>query len=332
MQIVLHAGMHKTGTTSFQHWLRANEAEFRARGIATFPLDRRVLAFAPKLFDPEGLREELANAEQNGAHTALFSHETLCQVYPRGLARLLEVFEGHPARFVLTLRHWSSYLPSRWMQNSKRRDAQSFNSYLARLIEEPEGKLDAQLWLPLKRAKEAGFKDLCLVPYNRAPNIMLRKLARACSCPEPSDDDTAVANRSTDTSKADRTRMFNGLAALMRDEDLNPMARGRSCIFYDLTNLANKFIDANPTESAKLDQFLYSTADHVPNSYPIFDIWYEELISHVENLAIPVDWSAFTALEDNGLFASTAEFSELPASTAQAMKEHLQKSDLFTAR
>ena len=99
MQVVLHAGMHKTGTTSFQHWLREQSRPLARSGFATFPLDTRVIASSPKLFDPEGLRTELHRARKSGVTTAVFSHETLCQLKTSGYARLAEVFDGLPVRY-----------------------------------------------------------------------------------------------------------------------------------------------------------------------------------------------------------------------------------------
>ena len=323
MRVILHAGMHKTGTTSFQRWLRSNAAQLRGQGVAVFPLDPRVIASTPKLFDPDGLRLDVAAAERDGAHTAVFSHETLCQLYPRGLARLLDVFGGRDTRYVLTLRHWSTFWPSRWAQNAKRRDAQPFGEYRRALLAEPDGKLDAQIWLPLDRARAAGFSDVRAVPYDSDPHAMLAALARACGCPQPASSVRMPANRSGGALAADRIRMFNSVAARLRGEPQNPMADGQSCSFYDLSKIVADFADKAPEKSAALDRFLESTTERVSTWHPVFENWRTELMRRLDDIE-PSKWGAFTGPVDGRVLCAGTKAEDAPLGVLDAIAEHLE--------
>lgn len=325
MQVVLHAGFHKTGTTSFQNWLRENSAALEHSGFATFPLDHRVIASSPKIFDPQGLRADLRCAKNRGMKVAIFSHETLCQLYPRGLVKLYNVFDGFPVRYVITLRHWSSYLVSRWMQNAKRRDSQSYNSYLTDLLEKPEGRIDADFGLPITRAQAAGFSDFRILTYNPDPDQMLRSLARACDLPEPQVGCLLPKkNVSPSTHFSDQIRLFNGVRSVLHGSPLNPMAAGQPTIFYDQASVVRAFQKDRPSLASALDGLLSETTQTIDSDHPTFQVWNRILSQKIQPfLCIPSNGLIFSDNLNRALSVSSIEVKELPAALQEGMAAYL---------
>ena len=76
MRIVLHAGMHKTGTTSFQAFLTDQAAALERAGVRGFATPPQVNAGHPARFDPEWLLRQLSDCQRNGLETVVFSHES----------------------------------------------------------------------------------------------------------------------------------------------------------------------------------------------------------------------------------------------------------------
>lgn len=139
MDIILHVGAHRTGSTSFQHYLRGNRARLMAEGTALWEpnmLRKGVfdgLFAAPRMLNGRNLqrramgrvRLNAAQAERAGAQRLLVSEENMigapraclraASLYPamgERMARLDAAFEGAITRVVLCIRAqdlwWSS--------------------------------------------------------------------------------------------------------------------------------------------------------------------------------------------------------------------------------
>lgn len=139
MDIILHVGAHRTGSTSFQHYLRGNRAQLMADGTALWEPNmlRKGLfdgLFAkPRMQNGRNLqrramgrvRLHAAHAMRVGAQRLLVSEENMigapraclraATLYPaigERMARLDAAFEGRIARVVITIRAqdlwWSS--------------------------------------------------------------------------------------------------------------------------------------------------------------------------------------------------------------------------------
>jgi hypothetical protein len=139
MDIILHVGAHRTGSTSFQHYLRGNRADLMQDGTALWEpqMLRRGLMeglFAkPRMLNGRNLqrramgrvRMHAAQAQRAGAARLLVSEENMigapraclraATLYPamgERMARLDAAFEGRITRVVMTIRSldlwWSS--------------------------------------------------------------------------------------------------------------------------------------------------------------------------------------------------------------------------------
>lgn len=131
MDIILHVGAHRTGSTSFQHYLRGNRARLMADGTAIWEphmLRRGLLngLFAkPRMVNGRNLqgramgrvRLNAAQAKRAGAERLLVSEENMmgasrsclraARLYPaigERMARLDAAFEGRITRMVLSIR------------------------------------------------------------------------------------------------------------------------------------------------------------------------------------------------------------------------------------
>ena len=66
-------------------------------------------------------------------------------------------------KFVIVLRHWCSYLPSRWAQNSRRRDGISFVRFLNHVGSDRH-------WMRFDRiltnARDAGFDEILPISFD----------------------------------------------------------------------------------------------------------------------------------------------------------------------
>ena len=167
MQIILHIGMHKTGTTSVQKWLRDHQLNMQEQGIAVFPLDPRIVVRRQDLFDPVGLRQHLQELEIQGVERVIFSHEALSTFSKAHVQTLRQALYPFPVRTVVVFRHWSSFLPSRWRQNCKRRDGQSFGRYLERIFAAPK-RFDMHFHQVLENFSPGAGDEVVVVPFERA--------------------------------------------------------------------------------------------------------------------------------------------------------------------
>ena len=278
MQIVLHAGMHKTATTSVQQWLRDHQAELRAEDIAAFPLETKIVAKRQDLFDPVGLQQQLRTLDRQGVERVVFSHEAISSFSPSCYTRLRAALQPYPVRVVIAFRHWTSFLPARWKQNSVRRDGQSFGRFLQQMQAAPP-RFDMAFGLILQHLKGAPGDDTMVLPFERALQAggIVAAVLRLCGVPEHlirhQNAGQAAAyhlNRSALTQglnlDLERLRLVNGCYARAQGWEDSAMftAIGRDGVapqMFDLAPMMKPFKEQRPALWAALTEQLTATAE-----------------------------------------------------------------------
>lgn len=140
MEIILHTGVHRTATTSFQHWLLENSEMLAAHGTVIWeigtmrsksfelfgsPVD--TVTDTPQIRQATArlLRRQIDKMERDGVRTLLISEENMLggirrgmakgQIYPEAvdrLERLDRLFDGGIAKFAFGLRDYCDYWTS----------------------------------------------------------------------------------------------------------------------------------------------------------------------------------------------------------------------------
>lgn len=222
MDIILHVGAHRTGSTSFQHYLRGNRARLVADGTAIwepYMLRKGLLdgLFArPRLLNGRDLqrramgrvRLHAAQAERSGMQRLLVSEENMigapraclraALLYPaigERLARLDAAFEGRIKRVVLTVRAldlwWSSVAAYGVGRGHDLPD---------------EGRLDAVACAPRSwrdvitdMACAVPEAEICVVPFEQFAGQWDKILTHATERAAPSAHAESWLNKSPDT-------------------------------------------------------------------------------------------------------------------------------------
>jgi hypothetical protein len=146
-RVVLHVGLHKTGTTYLQNLLRANR-ETLAREAGVFvPAGARKTVFASFDLIPwdraagrdrrvAGAWDRLA-AEVNacGLPTAVVSEERLDVANPRQARRAVASFPGSEVHVVVTVRDLARVVVSHWQEGVKNGSGWTLEGFLDRLAD-----------------------------------------------------------------------------------------------------------------------------------------------------------------------------------------------------
>ncbi|MGR3571699.1 hypothetical protein [Brevirhabdus sp.] len=138
MQVILHLGAHRTGTTSFQGYLRDNRAALAAAGVAHWGPDRTRSGLFQGLIRRRDrvtpdiaalgarscglIRMELDRLAQSGVRQLIVSEENMIgalrhtltaqRLYPDAGARLhrfAAAFADHPTRVVMAIRGYAAW-------------------------------------------------------------------------------------------------------------------------------------------------------------------------------------------------------------------------------
>jgi len=138
MQIKLHIGHFKTGTTSFQSLLSSQRKRLRNAGVL-YPIGRKPflhqqgMELSPfarddpdqniKIFMEQWLKEK--------PRTLILSAEALSNPRTGGGKAIVESMKQFgEVEVIYMVRHWSSYLPSRFKQNTKAGDKWSWEEFV----------------------------------------------------------------------------------------------------------------------------------------------------------------------------------------------------------
>ncbi|WP_135505022.1 hypothetical protein [Roseovarius aestuariivivens] len=216
VEVVLHIGMHKTGTTAFQRWMQQHEAALREMGVLALALPVDLLAGYPDAYDPDAAQRYLAQARAGELNQIVISHETLSQCAVGDFEELRRAFGTAPVRVVLTLRHWCGFLPSRWAQNCRRRDTIPLPDFLEALLTDPGSFDETRPDRVVARAQAGGFDKVEIVSFDASlgQDGPLAALVRACmptSALALSRQDAEKVNRSLPPLSSEILRLFNAI-------------------------------------------------------------------------------------------------------------------------
>lgn len=337
-KVVVHAGMHKTGTTTIQHFLSEQKDALAKLGVTAFPLPPEINVRAPEHFDPDLIRRKLRLVEAAGAKTVLYSSEAVSTFSSDALAQLIEAFDGREVSFVVFFRHWATFLPSRWAQNCWRRDAQSFPAYFSELESNRAENIDARFDLVLKRLLGVRPADLKVISYDNAlaSEGVLRAFLRAISADlaalAPDLQETPWLNRRTSHRRTDFIRLLNAARSALLGVDPNELFRaniearpvGR---FFDHFRIAPQVEAQAPDLSREIRAALAETQKYMllDASRPRFREWR----SLVADVAAPfltngIDGEIFHERINDDVICSSLEWDDLPTRMRERILLHVR--------
>ena len=300
MRIVFHAGMHKTATTAIQSWLAERAELLLTRRVRALDAPATFIAKDPARLDSHAVRAVVASAAADGVETLIVSHESLSLLRPATLQRIAEALDGYDLRVVVTLRHWTGYLPSRWAQNCRRRDSQPFGAFLDRIRAAP--RPDARFDLVVAALRRLG--RLRVVSYDNASETavptVLRELADLEELVAPGAVGRA-AGRSPPPRVSDRCRLFNGVLSEREGRDPDALFDSIGCYgaagrLYDLERQVERLLARDPELRADLDAALDRRAETrrlVPADFAAWEARLEDAVG--DDLANPVAGRLFAA-------------------------------------
>ena len=136
IEIYIHGGMFKTGTTAFQRLMNRNREFLISNGIYYPPKTagaNTILNLRFKDWSPEPVWNQIRAAREVRCDKIIFSGEAVSILSAAEVLRLAECLKDYQTHFVFSFRHWTEYLPSRWSTYSSRRDSQPFSAYIQAL-------------------------------------------------------------------------------------------------------------------------------------------------------------------------------------------------------
>jgi len=171
VQILLHCGHFKTGTTAFQSELRRHRDALLAAGVFVPDAHKGNHGYLLNPRKPERfcatagpLRDELQRAQAEGARYAVLSAELMAHLTGAQLESVRDVLRPWPVLPLLVLRPWRTSLLSRYGQNVASGDWQSFPEWLNSLTAPGQRHPDADYALVVRRLRQA-FGVLVVAPY-----------------------------------------------------------------------------------------------------------------------------------------------------------------------
>lgn len=252
LRVVIHAGMHKTGTTSLQSCLAVHRTELAESGVwyPDLGADHQGTLLNVKRpgWHGQAVVEVCKAALRRGARTLVLSGEVVSTFSPQQFAALTACFVGCDLSYMFCLRHWYAYLPSRWRQYCRRRDSQTFIEYLTAITARPH--VDLRFDLALQGARDSGAVGVIAVSYDaaiQAEGDVVPTLLRAIGVDlTPT---TSIKNRTGDWREIEVLRLLNGCVAdhlgLVQDDHCRAIGdHRRADRHFDLGNLAERL----PTE------------------------------------------------------------------------------------
>jgi hypothetical protein len=310
--------MHKTGTTAVQAWLQDNASLLGSMGIR---------AHTPATLGPffktddETLRTRIvalvADASAAGFERIIISHEGMSFARPERLALLARPANGMRTKFVLTIRHWNSFLPSRWQQNILRADGQSFHAMMRPLMTPGSRHLNLRYDLLIDALIVAGFAELAFLSYENAlrrDGILAAVLAVSdVSLPRDLLLGFRKVHESVRIADSDMLRIYNAIRARREDKPINPLHNARA----DGTPFAHVFDHSLHRVVSVLDRVLPEVRRRLSNvtPYTLRVADFAPLARQVEvrvapYLRNPENGRLFQAIEDRVVEASPLELSD----------------------
>lgn len=329
MEIIFHGGMHKTGTTFVQTWLRENRALLSANGIWRLtPKDKQILAHAPGKARWHNLSEAVEAARSAGATRVIISHEGLSLMDGPSLSLLVNSLPAVRKRFILALRHWNGFLPSRWKQNVVRADSQSFGRMVARLRAADSVSINLRYDILFERIISAGFDDVRIVSYDRAVQQggILAAILEAADIAAPLGATTlpGPVNESVDTLTADVLRIVNGVRAQDEGKGPNPLHDARE----NPAALIHYFDHNRRLIRPLMDSAFPEIVDLLSDTWPVAlrGADFLPLANRLDRLVAPflmnpTDGRLFPEIPDRDHYSSPLECDDLPADSLKRVMD-----------
>ncbi len=246
LRIIVHGGMHKTGTKSLQHLLAENRRRLADEGIY-YPPSPEVnhapyVSVKEKAWEPGICLRLLQEAERGRYDTVIMSCESVSTFSAEQFQKLHACFAGHHVKYVFCFRHWSGFFPSRWAQNA-RRDTQTFEAYTRAVTSPGSRHIDYRHDLVLAYAERCGDSDIAAVSHDNAvaeAGSVIPRLLQVLELPQhlisAFISQEIKLNRRAEWAGIELCRLFNGILSdrwqLAQDERYWSLAEHRACDSY----------------------------------------------------------------------------------------------------
>jgi hypothetical protein len=234
--ILLHIGVHKTGTTAIHGALARGGDVLERQGIlypaprSHFDTGRAALgrqAGWDRSDEPRDRTRWLELVRQARRHQGrvLFSSEVLCEADDETARRLVDELGGERVQVLITLRPLEALLPSTWQQYLKSGYSLPYKRWLRRVLKSQEAKTTRSFWrrndhgrLVERWGALVGPENVGVLIVNTGDRFGLyRDFERLLGLPHESllPGESLPGNRSLSAAEAETLRLFN---ARMKEE------------------------------------------------------------------------------------------------------------------
>ena len=160
-KVVIHAGFHKTGTTSLQHSLQASTQQLKAAGFRYPIVDQgtsqsgSVLALADRGWGwqargskviPKKVWKKLVKQTLAGTDNVVLSSEFFSELDESQVRQVKAAFDGHNVQVVFTMRALDKLFPSTYQQSLKSGSSYSYEAWLERTVNDYFGEQKTGFW------------------------------------------------------------------------------------------------------------------------------------------------------------------------------------------
>ena len=124
MALYIHAGFHKTGTSSIQHFCAVNEERLANFGIQYPVAGRKRLGAHHTLVEellsekPKSYWDTIVASVKQGT-TVLISSEAFGRLTKRGIQELKQIVDGIPVKLIFYIRDYASHAQSTYVQRTR---------------------------------------------------------------------------------------------------------------------------------------------------------------------------------------------------------------------
>lgn len=203
-------------------------------------------------YSPEVLTSIVAGAKRSGVKLLLMSAEVVSTLPAKQLKQITDCLSGcESITFLICLRHWDSFLPSRYAQSCKRRDSQTYAEYLESVSEASLRHWDFYYDAVLENLFESGCA-VKIISYDYAVRDkgILAEILDAAGLAGLLDNellgDSGKINESNPWEINELLRLMNGVAANQVQVLQNPLFdqlahgnRGNS-LFFDFDRILDQ--------------------------------------------------------------------------------------------
>lgn len=179
LDIYLHIGHFKTGSTSLQNTLSKHRQELLDYNVfypvGTNPINHQhgleLVPFVRENPDAD-IKSVLKSWLCSDYDTLILSAEGLSNVRPgRGVKLVNILAEFGDVHIIYTIRHWAEYLPSRYRQNMKQGDCWKLHDFLQACHRTFTFNSDLNYALNISEYKNANISSFVLLPYNTESSL-----------------------------------------------------------------------------------------------------------------------------------------------------------------